>query len=241
MARAVGAVLVSGTLLAACSSTPAPTPYLPSPAPAAVSAGPSAPTPTQTSPSAPSPAATHPERVTSVPSRSAARATPTARAKRPAGPVLRTSYPGITRLVIVESYLNRTPAGITALNTVAAYSSALATVTVDGSIEPARRLASTSCSSCQSDIKRIGQYIAEHQVIVGPDGKVSRWASVALFVRSISDDGLATVEFDGVETAVQLRSAPGTVLAQQAGDMVSDDQIVQTGTHPAKINAAVSR
>ncbi len=165
---------------------------------------------------------------------------PTRSPQRRSGPVLRTSYPGISRLVIVESSLNQMPAGITALNTVAAYTSALATVTLDGTIEPARRLASRSCTSCQSDIKRIGGYIDKHQTAVGTDGKLSRWTSVALFLRSISDSGLATVEFDGTEATLQLRSSSGTVLAQQAGDVISDDEIVQTGLNP-RITAEVSR
>jgi len=196
--------------------------------------------PTVASPAATSSAATGPGHVTPTPTRSAVGGTPTAKAKRPAGPVLRTSYPGITKLVIVESYLNKTPAGIVALNTVAAYTSALATVTLDGTIEPARRLASRSCTSCQSDIKRIGGYIDKHQRAVGTDGKLSRWTSVALFLRSISDSGLATVEFDGIEATLQLRSSSGTVLAQQAGDVISDDEIVQTGSNP-RITAEVSR
>ncbi len=184
VARAVGAVVVSGTLLAGCSSTPVPSPYSPSPAPAAVSSEPSAPTSAVTSPAATSSTATAPARVrsTPTPSRSAVRATPTARAKRPAGPVLRTSYPGITRLVIVESYLNKTPAGITALNTVAAYNSALATATTDRTIEPAGRLASKSCVACQSDVDRIQSFIRAKQQVVRRDGSPNRWKSVALYL-----------------------------------------------------------
>jgi len=191
LAAAAASVLVAG-----CSSTPAPSPYSPSPAPAAVSAGPSAPTaavttPATTLPPATSSAATAPGHVKSTPtrSRSAARATPTAGAKRPAGPVLRRSYPGITRLVIVESYPNKTPAGITALNTVAAYNSALATATTDRTIEPARRLASKSCVACHADADRIESFIKKRQQVVRPDGSANRWKSVALYLSQVTDSG----------------------------------------------------
>ncbi len=237
LAAAAASVLVVG-----CSSTPAPSPYTPSPAPAAVSAGPSAPTPavsspTVTSPAATSPAATAPARVTSTPTlgRSAVRATPTARAKRPAGPVLRTSYPGITRLVIVESYLNKTPAGINALNTVAAYSSALATATTDRTIEPARRLAASSCIQCTSDVSRIASYVAKGQVVTLANGNPNTWASVALFIASVSPTGVVAVDFDGIENAVIARSKSGALLGKNKSSLISFEEVVDVKRRPKLI------
>ncbi len=219
--------LAAAGLLAACGSTPQPSPLAVSPAAtspsATASATPTA-TPSQTAittvtPTAPSPSTTATVVVSPV-------VIPT----RSTGPVLRRTYPGITRLVIVKSYLNRTRAGIAALNTIAAYTSILATATSDGSIRPARLLAARSCTECQSDLDRIDSYIAQKQQIVGIDGRFSPWTSVALYISSISEGGVVSIDFDGVEAAVQLRSSTGKILVRQGGDLVSDTQDVQVGT-----------
>jgi len=138
--------------------------------------------------------------------------------------VLRTSYPGITRLVIVESYLNKTPAGITALNTVAAYSSALATATTDRTIEPARHLAASSCAPCTSDVSRIASYVAKGQILTMTNGKPSTWASVALFISSVSPTGVVTVDFDGIEGGVVLKSKSGSVIVRDGSTSVISEQ-----------------
>ncbi len=206
--------------------------HTPSPAPAAVSAVPSA--PAVTSPALPSPSVTDAGRGTSTPTprRSVVRVTPTASVKRAAGPVLRTSYPGITRLVIVESYLNKTPAGIIALNTVAAYTSALATATTDRTIEPGRRRVASSCVPCTSDLSRIASYVAKGRVVTLTDGKPNTWKSVALFISSVSPAGVVTIDFDGIEGGVVMKSKSGSVIVRDGSTSViseEDDVDVHNG------------
>jgi len=140
------------------------------------------------------------------------------------GSVLRTSYPGITRLVIVESYLNKTPAGIIALNTVAAYTSALATATTDRTIEPARRRAASSCVPCTSDVSRIATYIAKGRVVTLTNGKPNTWRSVALFISSVSPAGVVTIDFDGLEDGIVMRSRTGSVVLRNTGSLLISDQ-----------------
>jgi len=149
--------------------------------------------------------------------------------------VLRTSYPGITRLVIVESYLNKTPAGIIALNTVAAYNSALATATTDRTIEPARRLASRQCWVCQSDVNRIASYVAKHHRVELVDGRPSKWSSVALFISSVSPTGVVTVDLDGIEPAIVIRDPSGRIILRNASAVVADHEEVDVSRSPAVI------
>ncbi len=126
--------------------------------------------------------------------------------------------------MIVESYLNKTPAGITALNTVAAYNSALATATKERTIEPARRRAASSCIQCTSDVSRIASYIAKGRVVTLTNGQPTRWASVALFISSLSPTGVVTVDFDGIETGVVLKSRSGSVIVRDGSTSVISEE-----------------
>jgi hypothetical protein len=238
-ARAVGLLgLLPLIAAAACTgSTAAPPPFSESPAPSAAGSlvdpqpGPTA-TATATATATPTPTTTEPAATSSVtPTASAAPSTPSGSpaTSAPAGAVaLRTSYPGIKKLVIVKSRWNATPAGRAALNAVALYYGALATATTTGSIEPVRKLASPTCAQCQSDIDRIGGYIAAGQRLTTLGGQPTTWLSSSMFVSSLSPSGHAVVDFTSSEPAIKLTAANGSVLGKDAGTYIADEVSVDT-------------
>lgn len=232
----VGCAVAGGALLAACTSTPVPAPFSASPAPliepsVVASIQVSSPPPVAARTTAPVATVTA---ATVTPTSAPASKPATAGAGPSAAPgAIRRSYPGIKKLVIVHSRWNTTPGGRAAINTVAAYNSALATATNDRSIDSARQLASADCVQCQSDIKRIGGYVAAGQRVVAVGAKTNTWLASTIFVSAINSRGVATVRFTGSEPPVCLLSAHGDVLASNAASYVADTETVDTRTlHP---------
>ncbi len=190
--------LASVTMLGACSSTPQPSPLAVSPAastPAIDTVTPTVAAPSRTPAATSSPAAPGAPSPTTT---STVVVSPLGKPTRSTGPVLRRTYPGIKKLVIVHSTLNRTETGSAAVNAVAAYNSALATSLVSRSTSGLRKLSDSSCTQCQADIDRIDQFIKDGNTIVNSDGSTG-FASAAVDLMEVYEPSKATVEVNTYE------------------------------------------
>jgi len=56
------------------------------------------------------------------------------------------------------------------------------------------------------------------------NGKPNTWASVALFISSVSPTGVVTVDFDGLEDRIVIRSRTGSVVLRNNGWLLISDQ-----------------
>jgi hypothetical protein len=139
---------------------------------------------------------------------------------------LRTSYPGIEKLVIIPSKWNSTPAGRAALNAVAAYNSYLATAPHDRSTTGLESLSLPGCASCAADIRNDSNIIRDRQRYRSPTGDI-RSTSVALFVESRTGTEYL-VRSDAAVPALQLIGPDGKVVASAAPRVYSTELVVQT-------------
>jgi hypothetical protein len=204
------AVALAGTavvsLLAGCSSTAAgPPPFSASPAPSVgtvVAPIPSS-SPT-TSASAPTPTAS--ESRTSVTPSPPVTTPPTAGA-------IRTSYPGIKKLVIVKSRWNNTPAGRTAINTIALYNSQLVTSIASKSTTQLQGLAARGCTTCAADVARLDRLIDLHEHYAQSRPPVG-WDSIGIFISFRGSDHHFVVSVDENAAPLTVRDAQGSVVSR---------------------------
>lgn len=221
----LGSAVAGVAVLASCAATAGPAPFSASPAPALT----------------PSVVASMPaSSPTPVPAQSSATATATATATASAKPKalttpggLRTSYPGIKKLVIVRSRWNRTAGGQAAINTVAAYNSYLTTAPSLRTTKPLTDLVSPVCVECKDDIRNVIEIMAVGGAYVSPTGDI-RTASVALYVEW-RNGSQYMVRADAVQPALQIVDRSRKVIFAAAPHVLATESLVETAGDRARI------
>jgi hypothetical protein len=131
----------------------------------------------------------------------------------PTAGAIRTSYPGIKKLVIVKSRWNNTPAGRSIINSIALYNAGLATAVAARSTAAMKTLYAESCTACEADVARLDQIIASHEHFE-QGGKAPSWDSIAIFIKSRVSESTYLVAVDENTSALTVRSESGAVVSR---------------------------
>lgn len=224
----LGSAVAGVAVLASCAATAGPAPFSASPVPAltpsvvaSIPASSPAPVPAQSSVPATTTATATPPKATTATSSAKPNAS-----TAPGG--LRTSYPGIKKLVIIKSRWNATPAGRAAIDTVAAYTSALVRATVTRSVSSARSRASKSCVQCNADITRISGYVRAGQRVLSATGQPYDIEVATIYVSGIDERGQASVVFTASYPALSLKAADGVKIGSQGASYAAERETVDS-------------
>jgi len=90
-------------------------------------------------------------------------------------------------------------------------------------------------------VSRIASYVAKGRVVTLINGKPNTWTSVALFISSVSPTGVVTIDFDGLEAGIVMRSASGSVILRNNGSLLISDQEDVDVRHGGKITGVFGR